>query len=131
MSFELQILLGLAQTARPEPPYPEATSREKPPVSLVGLRRSLVSVSVFRVSAWQPNFNWIDDTLAVGGTFHSVFAQRFAREHGNQAVVNQREETQPHAVVLRRYGIALLHLPVEAMCGVDNFQALAYASRMA
>lgn len=70
------------------------------------------------MNTWQPNFNWIDDTLAVGGSFPGDCAEGLAREHGIQAVVDLRGETQPDALVLRRHGIALLHLPTEDMCGV-------------
>jgi protein-tyrosine phosphatase len=70
------------------------------------------------VNTWQPNFSWIDDTLAVGGSFPSERAEGLAREHGIQAVVDLRGEAQPDVLVLRRHGIALLHLPTEDMCGV-------------
>jgi Dual specificity phosphatase, catalytic domain len=78
----------------------------------------VVSVFSVAVNTWQPNFSWIDDKLAVGGSFPSERAEGLAREHGIQAVIDLRGETQPDAVVLRRHGIALLHLPTEDMCGV-------------
>ena len=71
------------------------------------------------MEAWQPNFSWITETLAVGGSFRSEFAEQLAREHGIEAVVDLRGEAVPDAVELRRHGITLLHLPTEDMCAVE------------
>jgi predicted protein tyrosine phosphatase len=95
-------------------------------------RAAFKGASVFSVTTWQPNFSWIDDTLAVGGSFPSERAEGLAREHGIQAVIDLRGETQPDDVVLRRHGIALLHLPTEDMCGVampDLDRGIRFANR--
>jgi predicted protein tyrosine phosphatase len=67
---------------------------------------------------WQPNFSWITEQLAVGGSFPYDCAEQLAREHRIQAVIDLRGEAIPDPHVLRRHGIALLHLPTEDMCGV-------------
>ncbi|MBT2322345.1 dual specificity protein phosphatase family protein [Variovorax paradoxus] len=71
------------------------------------------------MNAWQPNFNWITELLAVGGSFPSEQAETLAREHGVRAVVDLRGEAVPDPHVLRRHGMTLLHLPTEDMCGVE------------
>ncbi|NUZ05543.1 protein-tyrosine phosphatase family protein [Piscinibacter koreensis] len=68
---------------------------------------------------WQPNFDWITDTLAVGGSFPTERAEALAREHRFQAIVDLREEAKDDEHVLRRHGITLLHLPTPDLCGVD------------
>jgi len=68
---------------------------------------------------WQPNFDWITDSLAVGGRFPPEQTGSLARDHGIRAVVDLRGEDADDEVLLRRHGIALLHLPTEDMCGVD------------
>ncbi len=67
----------------------------------------------------QPNFDWITDELAVGGCFAPEQSESLAREHGIRAVVDLRSEDVDEEPLLRRHGIALLHLPTEDMCGVD------------
>jgi hypothetical protein len=66
-----------------------------------------------------PNFDWITETLAVGGCFHPEQTESLAREHGIAAVVDLRSEGVDDGPLLRRHGITLLHLPTEDMCGVD------------
>jgi protein-tyrosine phosphatase len=66
-----------------------------------------------------PNFHWITEALAVGGSFPSADAPRLADEHGIGAVVDLRNEDCDDEQLLRRHGIELLHLPTEDMCGVD------------
>ncbi|MEJ7688351.1 MAG: dual specificity protein phosphatase [Variovorax sp.] len=68
---------------------------------------------------WQPNFNWITEQLAVGGSFPIEQAERLARDHAIHAVVDLRGEAKPDEYTLRRHGITLLHLPTEDMCGVE------------
>jgi protein-tyrosine phosphatase len=67
----------------------------------------------------RPNFDWITDELAVGGCFDPKQTESLAREHGIRAVVDLRNEDVDDVLLLRRHGIALLHLPTEDMCGVD------------
>jgi protein-tyrosine phosphatase len=69
--------------------------------------------------SWQPNFDWITDHLAVGGSFPARQTERLLREHGIVAVVDLRNEDVDDERLLRSHGIALLHLPTEDMCGVD------------
>jgi len=70
--------------------------------------------------SWQPNFDWITDHLAVGGSFPAGQTQRLAREHGIVAVVDLRNEDADDERLLGAHGIALLHLPTQDMCGVDH-----------
>lgn len=72
------------------------------------------------MASWTPNFDWITDHLAVGGRFQPDQAKRLTREHGIRAVVDLRNEDVDDARLLRRHGIALLHLPTQDMCGVDQ-----------
>ncbi len=71
------------------------------------------------METWQPNLSWITDLLAVGGSFSSERAEVLARDHRVQAVIDLRGEAVPDAYVMRRHGIALLHLPTEDMCAVE------------
>ena len=72
------------------------------------------------MSSWQPNFDWITDHLAVGGSFLPEQTERLTREHRIRAVVDLRNEDVDDERLLRRHGIALLHLPTQDMCGVDH-----------
>ncbi|VWX63242.1 Dual specificity protein phosphatase [Burkholderiales bacterium 8X] len=72
------------------------------------------------MTAWQPTFDWITDTLAVGGSFPGERAEALAGEHGIAAVVDLRGEARDDEALLRSHGITLLHLPTEDMCGVDE-----------
>lgn len=74
------------------------------------------------MTTWTPNFSWITQRLAVGGSFPSERAEELATAHGIQAVVDLREESKDDEEVLQRHGITLLHLPTEDMCGVDATQ---------
>lgn len=74
------------------------------------------------MTTWTPTFSWITDRLAVGGRFPSERAEELARAHGIRAVIDLREEDRDDEALLRRHGIALLHLPTEDMCGVDAAQ---------
>ena len=68
---------------------------------------------------WHPDFHWITPEIAVGGSFPSEHVRRLAAEHGVGAVVDLRDEAKDDEQLLRRHGIALLHLPTVDMCGVD------------
>ena len=70
------------------------------------------------MDTWTPNFSWITPQLAVGGSFPEAHAERLASEHGIRAVVDLRGEACDDEVLMRRHGIALLHLPTPDMCGV-------------
>ncbi len=72
------------------------------------------------MASWTPNFDWVTDHLAVGGSFHPGQTERLTREHGIRAVVDLRNEDVDDERLLRRHGIALLHLPTQDMCGVDQ-----------
>lgn len=69
-----------------------------------------------------PNFSWITQDLAVGGSFAPSQVPGLARDHGIRAVVDLRGEDRDDEALLRRHGIALLHLPTPDMCGVDAAQ---------
>ena len=66
-----------------------------------------------------PHFDWITETLAVGGCVPTEQTESLARVHCIAAVVDLRNEAVDDALLMRRHGIALLHLPTEDMCGVD------------
>ena len=66
------------------------------------------------------NLSWITDDLAVGGSFSTSDAERLARELGIKAVVDLRVEACDDAAVLKRHGIAFLHLPTEDHCAVSR-----------
>ena len=72
------------------------------------------------MTSWQPNFDWITDHLAVGGSFVPEQTERLGREHRIRAVVDLRNEGVDDERLLRRHGITLLHLPTQDMCGVDH-----------
>lgn len=67
----------------------------------------------------RPDFDWITDEPAVGGCFSAQQTESLTRDHGIAAVVDLRSEDVDDALLLRRHGITLLHLPTEDMCGVD------------
>ncbi len=71
------------------------------------------------MTSWQPNFSWITDHLAVGGSFPAERAPELAREHRIDAVVDLRVEACDDEHILREHGITLLHLPTEDTFGVD------------
>jgi len=56
-------------------------------------------------------FTWITEALAVGGRFGSEVAEALAKQHRIDAVVDLRDEDCDDEVVLRRHGIAFMHLP--------------------
>jgi protein-tyrosine phosphatase len=62
-------------------------------------------------------FTWITEALAVGGRFGSEVANALAREHRITAVVDLRDEACDDEVVLRRHGVAFLHLPTPDLHG--------------
>jgi len=84
------------------------------------------------MSSSRPNFDWVTDHLAVGGSFPAEQTERLTREHGIRAVVDLRNEDVDDERLLGRHGIALLHLPTQDMCGVDHAhldRGVAFASR--
>ena len=64
---------------------------------------------------WQPNFDWLTDQLAVGGSFSCQRAAELARSHGIGAIVDLREEDCDDHEQLARAGIDFLHLPTPDM----------------
>ncbi|MFL6733734.1 MAG: dual specificity protein phosphatase family protein [Sphingomicrobium sp.] len=58
-----------------------------------------------------PDFHWIADDLAVGGSFPDERAHELAEAHGVGAVVDLRAEEQDDEDALRSAGITFLHLP--------------------
>jgi rhodanese-related sulfurtransferase len=63
--------------------------------------------------AWRPNLTWITDHLAVGGTFPPERAEHFAQALRIAAVIDLRSEDRDDEALLRRHGIAFLHLPTD------------------
>ncbi|HEX8838871.1 MAG TPA: dual specificity protein phosphatase family protein [Sphingomicrobium sp.] len=60
---------------------------------------------------WEPNFHWLTDQLALGGSFPMERAAHLAEQHGISAVVDLRQEACDDKEQLSAAGIDLLHLP--------------------
>ena len=58
--------------------------------------------------SWQPNFDWVTDHLAVGGSFPVRQTERLTREHGIRAVIDLRNEDVDDERLLRAHGIAVV-----------------------
>lgn len=71
-------------------------------------------------ASWEPEFSWIDETLAVGGSFPRGVAERLARECGIAAVIDVRIEASDHPEELAAHGLAFLRLPTEDACAVSQ-----------
>ena len=69
---------------------------------------------------WEPEFSWIDPSLAVGGSFPRGVAERLARECGIAAVIDVRIEASDPAEELAAHGLAFLRLPTEDACAVSQ-----------
>ena len=69
---------------------------------------------------WEPEFSWIGDGLAVGGSFPRGVAERLARECGIAAVIDVRIEASDHPEELASHGLAFLRLPTEDACAVSQ-----------
>ena len=64
------------------------------------------------------NFDWIDERLAVGGSFPMDAAEELARREGVRAVVDLRIERCDDEAILRVHGLEFLHLPTEDCCAI-------------
>jgi predicted protein tyrosine phosphatase len=64
------------------------------------------------------NFDWIDERLAVGGSFPMEAAEQLARREGIGAVVDLRSECCDDEAVLRVHGLEFLHLPTDDCCAI-------------
>jgi protein-tyrosine phosphatase len=60
---------------------------------------------------WLPDFHWLTDDVAVGGSFPVGRTGDLARSHGIAAVVDLRGEACDDEARLRKHGIDFLHLP--------------------
>lgn len=69
---------------------------------------------------WEPEFSWIDASLAVGGSFPRGVAARLARDCGIAAVIDVRIEASDHPEELAAAGLAFLRLPTEDACAVSQ-----------
>ena len=78
------------------------------------------STPVGEAAPWEPEFSWLSDTLAVGGSFPRGVAARLAREWGISAVIDVRLEDSDHAEELASCGVAFLRLPTEDVCAVSQ-----------
>lgn len=79
---------------------------------------------------WQPDFNWLTETLAVGGCFPIERAVDLADNHRIKAVIDLREEDCDDDRRLTEAGIRLLHLPttdMEAATGAMLDRGVAFA----
>jgi len=64
------------------------------------------------------NFDWIDERLAVGGSFPMDAAEQLARREGIGAIVDLRVEARDDEATLRVHGLEFLHLPTEDCCAI-------------
>jgi protein-tyrosine phosphatase len=69
--------------------------------------------------AWQPNFHWFTDRLAVGGCFPPDRSEELASDHGFSAVIDLRQEACDDQRRLAEAGIDFLHLPTPDLHGPD------------
>jgi hypothetical protein len=69
---------------------------------------------------WQPEFTWIVDSLAVGGSFPRGVAARLVRDCGIRAVIDVRIEDSDHPEELAAAGLSFLRLPTEDACAVSQ-----------
>lgn len=83
--------------------------------------RSASDPSFDRAAApWQPEFSWLLDGLAVGGSFPRGVAVRLARDCRIGAVIDVRLEASDHPEELAASGLRFLHLPTEDACAVSQ-----------
>lgn len=75
-------------------------------------------------------FDWITDELAIGGRYGPPEVVRFAEEDEIAAVVDLRAECRDDSMLLKRHGIAFLHLPTRDTRAVSQ-RALAIGVRFA
>jgi Dual specificity phosphatase, catalytic domain len=64
------------------------------------------------------NYDWVDQRLAVGGSFPMDAAEHLARREGIGAIVDLRVERCDDETVLRRHGLEFLHLPTDDCCAI-------------
>lgn len=71
------------------------------------------------MAGWAPNFSWLTETLAVGGSFPAERAPALAADHGIAAVIDLRTEACDDAAELASCGLDFLHLPTDDLCAVS------------
>jgi protein-tyrosine phosphatase len=64
------------------------------------------------------NFDWIDERLAVGGSFPMDAAEQLARRERIGAIVDLRVEACDDEATLRVHGLEFLHLPTADCCAI-------------
>ena len=64
------------------------------------------------------NHDWIDEWLAVGGSFPMDAAEHLAKLEGVGAIVDLRVERRDDEATLTRHGLEFLHLPTEDCCAI-------------
>jgi protein-tyrosine phosphatase len=64
------------------------------------------------------DLDWLTPDLAISGCFDPAFTEQLARRHRIAAVIDVRAEACDDEHLLRRHGIALLHLPTEDHCAI-------------
>lgn len=67
-----------------------------------------------------PNFHWLVEDLAIGGSFPLGAADRLAREHGIGAVIDCREETSDDPAEMAACGLRFLHIPTADQAAVEQ-----------
>ena len=69
---------------------------------------------------WRPEFSWILEDLAVGGSFPRGVAASIARDCGVGAVIDVRLEDRDRPEELAACGLKFLYLPTEDACAVSQ-----------
>ena len=64
------------------------------------------------------NFDWIDDRMAVGGSFPIEAAEQLARRERIGGIVDLRVEACDDEATLRVHGVEFLHLPTVDCCAI-------------
>jgi dual specificity protein phosphatase-like protein len=107
-----------------EHPPPPASSRRIMGYSKDPEHRSALGAgqhqALSRTAAWQPEFDWVLASLAIGACFPPGVAARIARECAVGAVVDVRLEDSDRPEELSACGLRFLHLPTEDACAVSQ-----------
>jgi hypothetical protein len=93
---------------------------------------SVIDVRHRGQEAWEPNLSWLTPHLALGGSFPVERAEHLAEYLNVRAVVDLRLEACDDESVLKRHGLAFLHLPTEDHCAVSQAMlcdGVAFANR--
>lgn len=66
------------------------------------------------------DLSWLTSELAIGGSVDGDLVELLVRDHGITAIVDVRSEDCDDMALLRTHGVALLHLPTDDLCAIDD-----------